>query len=652
MREIAAKYRSLGLSVIPIGEGKRPIVKWLDAQKEIKEYDFTPAKGMGLVCGAVSGNLEAIDFDLKYDNTGTLMARYKSEVGETCPGLLKRLLIQKTPSGGYHFIYRCEKISGNQKLAQRRADEQEQKNGDKIMVLIETRGEGGYIGIAPSEGYSFVLGNIDNVPVISVEERDVLINVAQSFNEVFKESVYVPQRTAMSSTESPLDDYNERGDILALLMKNGWTISGQKGPKTLLKRPGQTTAAHSGNWDADKKWFSVFSTSTEFDAQTAYKPASVFCQLECGGDWTTAVKRLLEEGYGKKKEIVQQPNVKKTEIAQPKVQSGDISFVVRPDEYEEDLEKIASGNFKMGITTGIKNLDQYFLLKRGYLNVVNGFDNVGKTVALWYLALLSSMNHGWKWGVQSAENSPVSFYRKMIEFYWGEPYIGMNKMKRDKALAFIKKHFFYIRSDSVFNYVDTIQMIRNLKEKEDISGYLIDPWNSLESLGGANANKHTNDNAALTELQVLVKNSDVTVFINAHSISSTYRQRDSDGSAPAPKKGDTEGGTKFASKAFDFLTFHRRVDDPLDYRKMEIHVRKVKEVETGGRVSPFTTPVIIEMVNGVKYVDDKGRDAVEEWRKKDNQTDVFVHKPKPNVAFDDKYKMDVENLYALKDTPF
>lgn len=652
MNELAAKYRALGLSVIPIGEGKKPLIKWLDAQKEIKEYDFSTAKGAGLVCGAVSGNVEAIDFDLKYDNTGTLMPRYRSEVDEVAPGLLKRLLMQKTPSGGFHFIYRCEKISGNQKLAQRRATEAEAEKGDKIMVLIETRGEGGYIGIAPSPGYTFVFGSIDHIPVISPEERDILFNAAQSFNEVFREMPVIGHKEVHTGAESPIDDYNTRGDAVSLLCKHGWTVSGQKGSKTLLKRPGQTSASHSGNWDADKGWFTVFSTSTEFEPQTAYRPSSIYCKLECGGDWAETAKRLVGEGYGKKREMKPEPKQKKAEVVEPKIKENDLSFVVKPEEYEADLSRIASGNFPMGLTTGIKTLDQYFLLKRGYLNIVNGFDNVGKTVALWYIALLSSLLHGWKWGIQSAENTPTSFFRKMTEFYWGEPYIGMNELKRRKALEFIQKHFFFIRSDSVFNYIDTIQMAKNLKNQHGISGYLIDPWNSLESIGGASANKHSNDNSALIEMQVFVKTNDVTVFVNAHSISSTYRQKDSDGSTPAPKKGDTEGGTKFASKAFDFLTFHRRVDDPLEYRKMEIYVRKVKEVETGGRVSPFSEPVIIEMEDGVRYKDQYGRDAVAEWRMKNPQTSLPIAQPKPNRSFVSFYEKDNDPIQPTNDVPF
>jgi hypothetical protein len=641
VNELAAKYRALGLSVIPIGDGKRPIVKWLDAQKAITEYDFTPAKGVGLVCGKVSGNIEAIDFDLKYDITGTLMTRYRECVDGVDLTLLKRLLMQKTPSGGFHFIYRCEKIAGNQKLAQRRANDEEAARGEKILVLIETRGEGGYIGIAPSEGYRFVHGLIDSIPTITPEERDILIGCAQSFNEVFREMPVIGVKSDHSLEDSPIDDYNKRGDAVSLLCKHGWTVSGRKGVKTLMKRPGQTSAAHSGNYDAEKGWFTVFSTSTEFEPQTAYRPASIFCKLECSGDWTETAKRLVNEGYGKKKErelpVEQKLKIKTVEA---KVKPDDLSFIVGPDEYEADLQRIALGNFPMGLTTGIRTLDEYFLLKRGYLNIVNGFDNVGKTVALWYLALLSSLLHGWKWGIQSAENTPTSFFRKMTEFYWGEPYLGMNEMKRKKALDYLTSHFYFIRSDSVFNYVDTIQMIQNLKDKKGISGFLIDPWNSLESIGGSTANRHSNDNSALIELQVLVKTQDVTIFINAHSVTSTYRMKDADGRTPAPKKGDTEGGTKFASKAFDFLTFHRHVDDPAEYRKMEIYVRKVKETETGGRVSPFTTPIILEMVNSVSYVDVNGRDAVKEWRSKDPQTTLLplATSTKPNTQFLTRYE--------------
>ena len=95
-------YNLAGLSVIPIGPDKRPLAKWKADQSEIINHDFSTAFGVGLCCGAISGNVQAIDFDLKYDlsEDKTLLKRYAAEVEKIAPGLIKKLVLQKTISGG------------------------------------------------------------------------------------------------------------------------------------------------------------------------------------------------------------------------------------------------------------------------------------------------------------------------------------------------------------------------------------------------------------------------------------------------------------------------------------------------------------------------------------------------------------------------
>jgi hypothetical protein len=105
------------LQFMPVKANKLPIAKgW---QKTRQRYDLGNCEAVGLVCGVLSGSLEAIDIDVKYDLTGKLFDRYKRLIHETDKELLQKLVVQKTKSGGYHFIYRCTTIEGNLKLANR-----------------------------------------------------------------------------------------------------------------------------------------------------------------------------------------------------------------------------------------------------------------------------------------------------------------------------------------------------------------------------------------------------------------------------------------------------------------------------------------------------------------------------------------------------
>ena len=187
--KIAQQYFSYGLSVIPIGDDKIPMGKWTDNQTKAIEpgNNFTNCKNIGLVCGVQ--NILAIDLDCKYDITGKLFENYKKEINECDPTLLKKLTVQSTKNKGYHFIFKCSEIEGNLKLANRYCTEQEKidKPKEKIKVLIETRGNKGYIIVAPSEGYKLLYGSFDKIQEITPKQKNILYDCTKLFNEVKNE---------------------------------------------------------------------------------------------------------------------------------------------------------------------------------------------------------------------------------------------------------------------------------------------------------------------------------------------------------------------------------------------------------------------------------------------------------------------------------
>ncbi len=310
--EAANKLAACGLSIIPVKYDKKPnVISWKPFQENIPDaFQITDmfsknTFGVAIIAGSVSGNLEALDEDLKYDLTGTMHDEFVSSLNEQAPELYDKLLIQKTTSGGHHFIYRCTVVDGNLKLASRPAtDEEQQKNThEKQKVLFETRGEGGYFVFTPTQGYEIIQGNIESIVEITPEDREILLSVARSFDQCPKE--FVPPKFKQESNFtglSPFNDYNKRGDVIGLLEKHGWTTAYTKGTKTFLKRPGNTKATQSANFDRDKNWFTVFSTSTEFEIQKAYLPYAVYAVLECNNDFSTASKQLYEAGYGDRRD--------------------------------------------------------------------------------------------------------------------------------------------------------------------------------------------------------------------------------------------------------------------------------------------------------------------------------------------------------------
>ena len=291
---IPANYLDAGLSVLPaIRARKHPAVgSWkayqdrLPSDAEVEAWFANRQDAVCLVCGTISGNLEVIDFD----NGGELFEQWKSQVPEQ---LFARMVVERTPSGGYHVAYRCEEpIQGNMKLAMG-------KREDKVMTLIETRGEGGLFLCAPSEGYELIQGDFTALPVLSADDRKSLLRVGFALNEFIEEEPKPTAEPASSSSFAvrPGDDYNQRGNIRDLLLRYGWTYLEKKDGRELFRRPGK----NSGGCSASLKdgVFYVFSSNAHpFQSDKGYSAFQVYSLLVHNGDFTKAADDLLRQGYG------------------------------------------------------------------------------------------------------------------------------------------------------------------------------------------------------------------------------------------------------------------------------------------------------------------------------------------------------------------
>ena len=296
----------LGYSIVPTGPDKWPsIPTWKKYQKSIATDEelksWFPAYGVAIICGKVSGGLEVLDFDLKNDITGTLFDEFIHLVLDSIPELVNLLTIAESRSKGRHVYYKCLEIEGNKKLAGRHATEEELKAAPHLKQYgtIETRGESGIIVCSPSPGYTWIQGDLKTVPTITPEQRAELLNIARSFNSyiIAAENNHSFINIKSNGNNSPWNDYNNRGDILQLLELHGYKILFRQGDNVRIRRPGKDRGI-SGDFNTVKRWFTLFTTSTQFEAQKAYSPAAVFCKLECNDDWKILNTKLSAAGFG------------------------------------------------------------------------------------------------------------------------------------------------------------------------------------------------------------------------------------------------------------------------------------------------------------------------------------------------------------------
>lgn len=315
----ADAYLGSGLSVFPtVASTKKPAIgSWKRFQSQAAQpgefsQHFGEDRGIAVVTGAVSGHLEVIDFDC----CGEMLDAWIDLVEELLPGLAERLIYEHTPSGGFHAIYRCEKpVDGNQKLAMRveqadgedgviiggklRRARRDARTGEWISkaVAIETRGEGGYCVCWPTRGYRLLWGHSTSIPVLTSEERRILLSAARSLDEdvhADDEGHTAPRIAPRLNGDRPGDEFNRRGCIRQTLQAHGWRRV-REGTNEHWCRPGKDEGTSATLKDGV---FYVFSSNAHpFEPDTPYSRFAVYTLLKHGGDFSAAASKLRALGY-------------------------------------------------------------------------------------------------------------------------------------------------------------------------------------------------------------------------------------------------------------------------------------------------------------------------------------------------------------------
>ena len=297
IQKIAKKYADHGFSPIPLRrDSKVPALKgWQKhADEPITNFDsFRDTNGIGLVMGY--DGIQCLDIDAKHFEADEYND-FVSLVESNNPDLMDKMIIQQTISGGYHWIFKCSEIAGNEKLA---------KNAKG--VTFETRGRGGQIVVWPTKGYK-ILGKITDVVEISPDERRVIWSCAKMMDATPAKPQPIINQPNESVFDGEVDESTPWGEFRAtytaldVLVSAGWSIVRESDRMVYVLRPGQTSSETSGVIFKDSALFYPFTTSTGFDAEQPHDSFQCYVVIKHNGDFQAAIKELRADGFGKQTE--------------------------------------------------------------------------------------------------------------------------------------------------------------------------------------------------------------------------------------------------------------------------------------------------------------------------------------------------------------
>jgi P4 family phage/plasmid primase-like protien len=312
-----------------------PAVSWLQfkdrlpAPREVEQWWGNGREhGLALIMGRISGHAEMTEIEGRACDSDSLARVQEALRAHDATHIWEHLLgpqgySEMSPYGGIHLIYRVVggDVPGNTKVATRPPTPEELDENPKLksVVLAETRGEGGYVIVAPSSGlchpsgeaWMKLAGEYGHLPTITWEQRALL-------HAALREALHIeppppPARLpAIPAPRQPMDtiggvrpgdDFEARTgwEDQLLLGGAGWQVQRESGGTTYWTRPGRDprfqVSATTGH-DSGRDRLYVFSTSTEFPNEEPITKFRAYSLLHHGGDDSQAASQLARQGFG------------------------------------------------------------------------------------------------------------------------------------------------------------------------------------------------------------------------------------------------------------------------------------------------------------------------------------------------------------------
>ena len=321
VHQAALEAYEAGLCILPPAEdgSKRPLPNpsgtW-DPYKlrrptldELRGW-YPGHSGIGVVTGAVSGDVECWDFDDRPTYEAFVEIGKASGLGDVITRI-ENGYCDDTGGGGVRWLVRypseIKREPGKRETLARRPKRLEERRHDRdsVKVLIEMPA---YSIVAPTNGrvhptgkaYERRSGLFPTIASYTTEERDALTELARSF-DLMPRDVWEPRAQKPSDgKDRPGDEFNATTTWEELLVPRGWKLVFTRNGVTHWRRPGKKVGTSATTNYGGSDLFYPFSTSTEFNAGESYSRFAFYAVIEHRGDFKAAARALADQGYGNK----------------------------------------------------------------------------------------------------------------------------------------------------------------------------------------------------------------------------------------------------------------------------------------------------------------------------------------------------------------
>ncbi len=321
---------------------------------------------------------------------------------------------------------------------------------------------------------------------------------------------------------------------------------------------------------------------------------------------------------------------------EPKENVDYSSFIVKPNEINNDLNDYLTGRVPQGFKTGITAIDEHFVCKKNEFYILTGKKGMGKTTVNQALQIMFSVANGLIWVVAFQENSYWSMKLNYMNYLLGEM---ANDVRKENPVLFqeasdwIDEHFIFINVEDIKTATEVTKSL--IESGKDIHALLLDPINSFKNGWQDSGNGYSDGVVAGMNLLNFSKEF-CSVHISQHPNMSGQRQEGAVTSYQA------EGGW-FLNKASFTYVLHREKGSSDN----ELIVENVRNRHTGGSETNPDNPIVLVWSPTKISISYKNGDD-----RQDNPIGYLVREHKIFNSQMKEFKHDLPNLDPFDDNPF